>query len=187
MFHDDGFLTDYEDPRHAVTQTQAAAEAKTDDLIAYSDGLKQALLAYSFNGADKLQTARNVYAGVLTDAEAEKWFAQSLPKFTRRRLHRHHGHALYGARGADFPRRSQTLAQSIGRHGETKRRAAGKTLFELQASNWRTQKPIPDAELAGLSQLLKQEAAAGFGYYPDDFLNDRPSMQALRPYFSLRR
>ena len=26
-----------------------------------------------------------------------------------------------------------------------------------------------------------------FGYYPDDFLNDRPSMQALRPYFSLRR
>ena len=44
-----------------MTQTQAAAEAKTDDLIAYSDGLKQALLAYSFNGADKLQTARNVF------------------------------------------------------------------------------------------------------------------------------
>ena len=62
-----------------------------------------------------------------------------------------------------------------------------KTLFELQASNWRTEKPIPDAKLAGWMQLLKQEGIRNFGYYPDDFLNDRPSMQALRPYFSLRR
>ena len=38
-----------------------------------------------------------------------------------------------------------------------------KTLFELQASNWRTEKPIPDAELAGWMQLLKQEGIRNFG------------------------
>ena len=188
LFHDDGFLTDYEDPRHAVTQTQAAAEAKTDDLIAYSDGLKQALLAYSFNGADKLQTARNVYASILTDAEAEKWFAQNLPKFTR-----HYDYTAIMAMPymeheepispTEAKRWLKELAGTVKQSGVP----LEKTLFELQASNWRTQKPIPDAELAGWMQLLKQEGIRNFGYYPDDFLNDRPSMQALRPYFSLRR
>ncbi len=122
-----------------------------------------------------------MYAGVLTDAEAEKWFAQSLPKFTR-----HYDYTaimampyIWSARSR-FPGRSETLAQSIGRHRENEAASLGKTLFKLQASDWRTQKPIPDAELAGWMQLLKQEGIRNFGYYPDDFLNDRPTCQALR-------
>ena len=120
----------------------------------------------------------------MTDAEAEKWFAQSLPKFTR-----HYDYTAIMAMPymeheepispAEAKRWLKELAGTVKQSGVP----LEKTLFELQASNWRTEKPIPDAELAGWMQLLKQEGIRNFGYYPDDFLNDRPSMQALRPYF----
>ena len=62
-----------------------------------------------------------------------------------------------------------------------------KTIFELQASNWRTKQPVPSAELADWMKVLKQEGIRNLGYYPDDFLNNHPDPKVLHPHFSMKR
>ncbi|MDO5638675.1 MAG: poly-beta-1,6-N-acetyl-D-glucosamine N-deacetylase PgaB [Neisseria sp.] len=188
LFHDDGFLTDFEGNTGRQTETLAEAGGKTDDLIAYSDGLKQATLDYSFNGSDMLKTARNIYAGVVMDPQAEKWFAQSLPKFTAAYDYTPIMAMPYMEHETPItPAEAQAWLKKLV--GEVK--ASGvpleKTIFELQTRNWRTKQPVPSSELAGWMQLLKQEGIRNTGYYPDDFLNDHPDTKVLHPYFSMKR
>lgn len=86
LFHDDDFLTDFEGRIAAGnrnnTQYWQEAQQKTDDLIRYSEELKQATLRYSFKARHELKTARKLYAGVIMTPEAQQWFAQSLAQFT---------------------------------------------------------------------------------------------------------
>lgn len=188
LFHDDGFLTDFEGRQGQQTQTLAEAGSKTDDLIAYSNELKQAALDYSFNGSDMLQTARNIYAGVIMNPQAEKWFAQSLPKFAAAYDYTPIMAMPYmeNETPIDAKQAAAWLGKLVG-----KVKAGGvpleKTIFELQASNWRTKQPVPSEELAGWMKLLKQEGVRNIGYYPDDFLNDHPNAKVLHPYFSMKR
>ena len=188
LFHDDGFLTDFEGRNGGQTQTLAEAAGKTDDLIAYSGELKQAALAYSFNGSDMLETARNIYAGAVMKPEAEKWFAQSLPKFTAAYDYTPIMAMPYMEHEQPItPQQASAWLKKLV--GEVKESGVplDKTIFELQASNWRTKEPVPSEELAGWMRLLKQEGIRNVGYYPDDFLNNHPDAKVLHPYFSMKR
>ncbi len=188
LFHDDGFLTDFEAGQGSQTQTLAEAGGKTYDLIAYSDMLKEATLDYSFNGSDVLKTARNIYAGVVMNPKAEKWFAQSLPKFTAAydytpimaMPYMEHETPITPAQARDWLKKlaGEVKASNV---------PLEKTIFELQASNWRTKQPVSSAELADWMKLLKKEGIRNLGYYPDDFLNNHPDTQVLHPYFSMKR
>jgi biofilm PGA synthesis lipoprotein PgaB len=60
------------------------------------------------------------------------------------------------------------------------------TLFELQARDWRTSKPVSDAELSRQLLLLQRQGVRHVGYYPDDFLNDQPSLKTLQRTLSMR-
>ncbi|UOO81578.1 poly-beta-1,6-N-acetyl-D-glucosamine N-deacetylase PgaB [Uruburuella testudinis] len=188
LFHDDGFLTDFEANGGQTTQTLAEAGAKTDDLIAYSKQLQQAALAYSYNGSDMLKSARNIYAGVVMDPQAEKWFAQSLSKFAAAydytaimaMPYMEHEQPLNPVQAQAWLKKLTVAVKGSGVAPE-------KTVFELQARNWRTEEPVRSEELAGWMQLLKAEGIRNFGYYPDDFLNNRPDSKVLHPYFSMKR
>ena len=67
--------------------------------------------------------------------------------------------------------------------------ALDRTVFELQAVDWRTgpgrpePTPVDTATLAGWMQRL-QRGARSFGYYPDDFSQDQPRLQGIRPAIS---
>ena len=178
LFHDDGFLTDFE-------QTSRSANDKTNDLIEYSDQLKAAALQYSFNGQDMLKTARNLYASVITDPNATQWFAQSLPKFT--------DHYDYTAIMAmPYMENEQAINSKTAQNwlGDlvSKVKDSGvpmkKVVFELQTQNWHTKKPIHTNELATWMQSLKNASIPNYGYYPDDFLNNQPDAAQIRPVFS---
>jgi biofilm PGA synthesis lipoprotein PgaB len=60
------------------------------------------------------------------------------------------------------------------------------TVFELQARDWRTGKPVPDAELARQWTLLQRAGVRHLGYYPDDFLDNQPSLETVRRAISVR-
>ena len=67
--------------------------------------------------------------------------------------------------------------------------ALDRTVFELQAVDWRTgpgrpePTPVDTATLAGWMQRLLR-GARSFGYYPDDFSQDQPRLQGIRPAIS---
>ena len=68
--------------------------------------------------------------------------------------------------------------------------ALDRTVFELQAVDWRTgpgrpePTPVDTATLAGWMQRLQLRGARSFGYYPDDFSQDQPRLQGIRPAIS---
>jgi len=69
--------------------------------------------------------------------------------------------------------------------------ALEKTVFEVQARDWRKHVPHPGAGLidskiiAGWMQRLQLRGARNFGYYPDDFRNDHPRLKEIRPAMSI--
>lgn len=191
LFHDDGFLTDFEghiaEGARSNAQYWQEARQKTDDLIRYSEELKQAALRYSFKARHELKTARNLYAGVVMQPEAQQWFAQSLAQFTRSydytaimaMPYLEHEHAISHQQAADW---LQQLAARVKQQGLP----MNKIIFELQTTDWRRKQPIPDSELTAWVGKLKQAGIQNLAYYPDDFLNNQPALRSIKPVFSVQ-
>ncbi|NUT13531.1 MAG: poly-beta-1,6-N-acetyl-D-glucosamine N-deacetylase, partial [Cupriavidus sp.] len=64
-----------------------------------------------------------------------------------------------------------------------------RTVFELQARDWRgpaatAAGAVDSAVLAGWMQRLQRRGARNFGYYPDDFHNNQPRLEVIRPALS---
>ncbi|WP_373818833.1 poly-beta-1,6-N-acetyl-D-glucosamine N-deacetylase PgaB [Glaesserella sp.] len=60
-----------------------------------------------------------------------------------------------------------------------------KLVFELQTIDEGTQKAISDDELSTWMANLPKMKVYSFGYQPDKFLLDQPTISKIRPYFSL--
>ncbi|WP_373745664.1 poly-beta-1,6-N-acetyl-D-glucosamine N-deacetylase PgaB [Neisseria dentiae] len=192
IFHDDGFLTDYEGNTAAgarsAEQYRSEAEQKGDDLIGYSGLLKQSALKYSFNGKNEMKTARNLYAGVITRPESQQWFAQSLPKFAA--AYDYTAIMAMPYMENEQPLSRKEAARWLGKLvAEVKRSNVplDKTVFELQAVNWRTKQPVPAEEMTDWMTLLKKEGVKNLAYYPDNFLQDQPPLKTVKPAFSVQR
>ena len=198
LFHDDATLTDYEDDSPA-----ARIAYKTWGLPDTVDGIRkdpaalkqwtekktQLLTDYSLRLAEKLQqwqpklkTARNMYASVVLEPQSQDWFAQSLPNFLA-----HYDYTAIMAmpymEGASEPlpwlqKLVKTVAAAPG--------GLEKSVFELQAVDWKTNKAIPSKELAIQMETLLDAGARSYGYYPDDFPRDEPHLDDLIDIFSLR-
>jgi len=133
-----------------------------------------------------LETARNLYARPVLEPAAEQWFAQNYEASL----------AAYDYVGLmAMPRMEQearTPADSDAWLGRLAQRAAAtphgldRTVFELQARDWRTGKPVADAELTRQWTLLQRAGVRHLGYYPDDFLNNQPSLETVRRAISVR-
>lgn len=192
LFHDDGFLTDFEGHIASGARDDARywqeAQQKTDDLIRYTDELKQAVLRYSFKGRHELKTARNLYAGVVMNPQAQQWFAQSLPRFAR-----HYDYTAIMAmpylenRGQTDPARAAEWLRQLAGRVKQQGVPLNRVVFELQTTDWQSKRPVPDQELVHWMRLLKQEGIQNLAYYPDDFPNNRPAMSTVKPVFSIQR
>ena len=61
-----------------------------------------------------------------------------------------------------------------------------KTVFELQAVNWRTNQKVPSEEMTQTIQSLYEQGAMHVAYYPDDPIQDHPDTRVLRKAFDLK-
>jgi len=200
LFHDDATLSDDEDASPAALAVyqrwglpgDVAAirrdpalmarwtTAKTRYLIEFTQELTARLRAWQ----PVLMTARNLYAEPLMNPASEQWFAQnyeaSLAAYDYVALMAMP--RMEGQKEADADGWLTKLAQ---RAAATPKGLDG-TLFELQARDWRTSKPVSDAELSRQLLLLQRQGVRHVGYYPDDFLNDQPSLKTLQRTLSMR-
>jgi len=202
LFHDDATLSDDEDASPAALATYArwglpadvaAIRAKPELTARWTAAKTRYLIDFTHELAARvgawrpaLETARNLYARPVLDPQAEQWFAQNYEASL----------AAYDYVGLmampRMEREARTDADSDAWLSRLAQRAAGTprgldgTVFELQARDWHTGKPVPDAELTRQWTLLRRAGVRHLGYYPDDFLNDQPSLETVRRAISVR-
>ena len=199
LFHDDATLSGYEDASTWALDhysrvwglPESVAEIRNDPVLLKKwTGLKTRYLTeFSLELAGvvrqfqpQLKTARNLYAEAALNPDAEEWFAQSLADFL--------GNYDYTAvmampymENAEQPLPwLKGLVHEIAQHPG----ALQETVFELQSFDWRTSTKVDSHELARQMKLLQLQGALNFGYYPDDFMNDSPEFDVIKPYFSLQ-
>jgi biofilm PGA synthesis lipoprotein PgaB len=196
LFHDDALLTDYEDagnfaqiyaqmrklPDFKVLfndpeQRMRWAQLKTEAMIRFTDFLANKIRLYR----PEIKTARNIYAEPVLRPKSEEWFAQSFEKFLQ-----HYDYTAvmampYMEKAKDPQQWLSTLVDTVKTYPE----AMKKTIFELQAVDWRTSQKIPDDVLEKQMRLLMRKGAVQFGYYPDDVMQNKPGLKMLKRTLSL--
>ena len=198
LFHDDAYLNDFEDASDVALEYytlkwnmpdsideirnqpeifKAWTQQKTRALIEWTDYLAERVRF----SRPTIKTARNLYASVVLDPHAEEWFAQSLPMFLE-----HYDYTAVMAmpymEGVHKP--EQWLTKLVDRIAHYPG-ALNKTVFELQAVDWRKQQPLDSKIIASHMDVLQRHGAYNFGYYPEDFIAGHPLMAEIRPVISL--
>lgn len=199
LFQDDAYLTDFEDFHpdainsyrerfgkdmlsENLTDNPFLAEQwaryKTEALIKYTDALKEGVRKYHPNAL----FARNIYSIVIEDPGSELWFAQNYKLFLE-----NYDQVVVMA----YPRMEKInepakwLNALVGRTGEIPH-GIEKTVFKLQAYDWRKEVWIEDRVL--LEEVRDVLAAGGrhIAYYPDNFRSDRPALNIIKLEMSTR-
>nr|WP_318381399.1 poly-beta-1,6-N-acetyl-D-glucosamine N-deacetylase PgaB [uncultured Enterobacter sp.] len=202
LYHDDAFLTDFEDASpDAIAAYRAAGFSgdiaqiranpqqmerwtrfKSRALIDFTQQLTKAVRAVR---GPQVKTARNIYAMPVLDPKSEAWFAQNLNDF----LGTYDWTAPMAMPLMENvpPEEADAWLDRLVNRVALHPGALENTVFELQARDWREgtgQDEISGEQLAGWMRQLKLSGAKNFGYYPDDFLNDQPRMADIRSVFS---
>ncbi|MFP4639480.1 MAG: poly-beta-1,6-N-acetyl-D-glucosamine N-deacetylase PgaB [Guyparkeria sp.] len=194
LIHDDAYLAADEDQTACrdearwpgtsdpVSDCRLEPAEKTRALIDFGEAVT-ARLAEHVNHAPDFRVARNLYARVVLDPDAEARFAQSLPAF----LEAYDEVAVMAMPwldGTELP-----AGEWLGRLADAVEVQAGgfdKVVFELQARDWRDEgRWIEGETLRGWMEQLMRRGVMNLAYYPDDFLNDRPRFEPTREGISL--
>lgn len=201
LFHDDALLGDFEDASAPALAAYRAAglpgsiaelRASPEQMQRWTRMKSRALvdLTHALTARVRevrgpaIKTARNIFALPVLQPESEAWFAQNLDDFlaaydwTAPMAMPYMEQVPAGQENAWLDRMVDTIAQRPG--------ALRRTVFELQARDWRAPaaRPVDSAVLAGWMQRLQRRGARNFGYYPDDFHNNQPRLEVIRPALS---
>jgi biofilm PGA synthesis lipoprotein PgaB len=200
LFHDDAVLNDFEDAgeyalRHYTREWGLAgdvnkiraereqadrwAKAKTAYLIDFTRQIAAKVRRYR----PGIKTARNIYARVVLQPESEHWFAQSYPEF----LHAYDYSVVMAMPGLEniSDKEADAWLRKLAGKVVAIPGALDKTIFELQAKDWRDGKFVDTSILGKQMHIINSAGIFNFGYYPDNFLNNQPALNKLRPFISL--
>ncbi|MEO8005100.1 MAG: poly-beta-1,6-N-acetyl-D-glucosamine N-deacetylase PgaB [Betaproteobacteria bacterium] len=198
LFHDDATLDDFEDVSASARQAMAekglalSPEAiradpvllqrwtamKSDALIAFT----QELAARVRERQGVIKTARNLYALPVLEPKTQSRFAQSLPAF----LAAYDYTALMAMPLMEGSAQPDAWLDKLAKAVAAQPGGLERTVFELQSVDWRTRKPVPDQQLVSQLVRLQRLGALNIGYYPDDFVADRPALVKIKPAMSLQ-
>ncbi len=198
LFHDDALLNDYEDAspwalqyyqrewglpasiseiRQSKQHFGEWSRNKTRLLVDWTNHLTEAVRYYR----PGIKTARNIYARVVLDPEAEAWFSQSFKTF----LENYDYTAIMAMPYMENADNDKKWLQRLVDRVSVIPGALDKTVFELQSVDWRDNRPVDSSTLFEQMRLLKNNGVHHFGYYPDDFILDHPDINIIRPAISL--
>ncbi|WP_449466509.1 poly-beta-1,6-N-acetyl-D-glucosamine N-deacetylase PgaB [Stenotrophomonas humi] len=175
LFHDDAYLRDTE-----LAQLPAEGEdgARTRALIDFTLELRDAAQRWR----PKLATVRNLYAQPVLEPQSSAWFAQRLDLFNRAYTHT----ALMAMPWMEGSRHPERWLDRLVDAVRVQDPGFNSTLFELQTLDWRTGEPIPGDQLRALVRRLQARGVKHMGWYPDDFIADRPALRDARAAMSVR-
>lgn len=198
LFHDDGRFNELEDfspaalaayrrqfgpdfspaaLEHDPKLAARWAKYRSDTLIDFSQQLADAVRRYR----PEIKTARNLFATALLEPEPELRLAQDYDAF----LDAYDYVAIMAmprlegfADNRHFYARLAALAEAADDYRH-------KVIFELQTVDWRTDTPIDPIEIRDTLRRLQALGIANLAYYPDDFIEGQPDLDALRQGLSV--
>lgn len=195
LFHDDMTMSDYEDASPSAKEQYVAWGLPADlTKIRASDQLLQKWTALKTQTLDNfalslaaevrkqqpsLLTARNLYAQVALKAYAENWYAQSLENSLRN----YDFTAIMAMPYMEQAKNPDQFYADMIKRVKSFPNGLKKTVFELQAKNWRNNQNIPSEELADTLTKLYLNGVRHVGYYPDDTQAGHPNTAVLRQVF----
>lgn len=199
LIHDDATLSDKEDASLAALNyyeknwglppnisdirqnpelNERWIKAKTQALTQFSLEMRDAAQTYR----KPISLARNYYAQVALNPNSEEWFAQSI------------------ANGLDYfdwvvlmampyMENAANPAKWLNNLVEKTRiypKASKKIVYEFQAKDWNTGKPISTKELIGWMRSMRVKGIFNYGYYPDDQFTNHPNIELLKQELSTK-
>lgn len=173
LFSDDAFLRDTD---ALGADAPAPGAERTRALIDFTIELSRHVQHWS----PELATVRNLFVEPVLHPAAETWYAQSLPAF----LSSYDAVALMAMPAMENAKKSKPWLTTLERRVASVPGGTQKTVFELQARDWRTGQPIDTGVLAQQMRGLLDAGALHLAYYPDDPTKDQPDIQRLIPAFS---
>ena len=199
LIHDDATLSDKEDASppalqfyaknwglppniEAINQNPAYKEkwfrAKTEMLTQFSMDMRDASQQYR----KPISLARNYYAEVALNPQSEEWLAQSIPNG----LQHYNWVALMAMPYMEKAKNPSQWLNKLIDVTQAYPMASEKILYELQAKDWRTNKPIPTQELSSWMRNMRVRGIRNFGYYPDDQFTNSPVIEILKRELSAK-
>jgi poly-beta-1,6-N-acetyl-D-glucosamine N-deacetylase len=197
LFHDDAMLSEDEDVStfaqaeyaknfkpalsgKPLTQYDAIQFGifKTHYLTQFTLALAAELKQYQSH----LKTARNLYAPTMLSNAPQRWLAQNYSDF----LDSYDYSVVMAMPLMEKQAQPEVWLASLVKAAAERKNGLQKTIFELQATDWRQQKSVDITQLIIHFQALNKAGALHVGYYPDDFIHGLPEMEKVRPYISAR-
>jgi biofilm PGA synthesis lipoprotein PgaB len=199
LFHDDAMLSEDEDDSEYArevyqndfklsgniteinnnpTQSRKLIALKSKQLTDFTMELAKTLSHYQ----PEIKTARNIYVSAVLNPDSERWLSQNYETFLATYDYTTVMAMPYMENAISANAWLKTLVAKVSEH----RTGLQKTVFELQAKDWNTNQYLASAILKQQFQILSHAGARHVGYYPDDFLNNRPEIDIIRPYISSR-
>ena len=199
LIHDDATLSDKEDASAPALQYYAKNwglppnikaitentdynkkwyQAKTELLTQFSLDMKDAAQQYR----KPISLARNYYAEVALNPQAEEWFAQSIPNG----LQNYNWVALMAMPYMENAKNPSQWISNLVDKTQIYPNAREKLLYEFQAKDWKTGKPIPTKELSSWMRAMRIRGILNFGYYPDDQFKNQPDIEILKREISAK-
>jgi len=200
LFHDDAFLSDFEDASPSALAAYRAAGLPGDIAALRADpatmarwtafktqaliGFTQSLTEAARRWRTPLATARNLYAQPVLNPAAEAWFAQSLPSF----LAAYDRTAVMAMPSMENAPDADDFLRALFQRVAAQPQGLAKTVFEIQAVDWRHRpaRPIPARTLRAQLRLLQRLGAHNMGWYPDDFIQGLPEAAIVQDVISAR-
>ncbi|CUA82789.1 MULTISPECIES: poly-beta-1,6-N-acetyl-D-glucosamine N-deacetylase PgaB [Gulbenkiania] len=196
LFHDDVTLSDYEDASPWALATYKAWGLPQDlQAIRASDSLLGRWTILKINALDNfareladvvrqdhpgLKTARNLYASVALNPRSEVWYSQALENS----LNNYDFTAIMAMPYMENAQDPKAFYREIFERVSEYPKGLSKTVFELQAIDWRNNEPVPSKEMADTIKMLYGWGVKHVGYYPDALHRDHPDPAVLKPVFA---
>jgi poly-beta-1,6-N-acetyl-D-glucosamine N-deacetylase len=197
LFHDDVTLSDYEDDSemaHAqykkwglkgsveeIRNDRSEFLQWTRHKTAFLDDFAMELAQIVNDYRPGIKTARNLYAQVALNKDAQEWYAQSLSESIQRYDYTAIMAMPYMEQVDDAGAFYNQLVSNI----KDQECGLDRTVFELQTVNWRkNSEPISPQELSLTIQHLYDLGVNHIAYYPDDLFHNNPNADLMKRVFA---
>lgn len=197
LFHDDLTLSDYEDDS-VMARAQYkkwGLEASVGDIRSnrsdflrwtklkteYLDDFALELAQIVRNYRPGLKTARNLYAQVALNKDAQEWYSQSLADS----INKYDYTAIMAMPYMEQVDDAGAFYERLVANVKSETCGLERTVFELQTVNWRkNNEPVSSQELSLTIQLLYDLGADHIAYYPDDLFHNNPDADSMKRNFA---
>ena len=197
-FHDDGRMNQFEDANpDAIEAYRAALGADFNMMDAANDpelarrwaefktrtltDLTLEVTEVTRRWRPDVKTSRNLFASALLDDDAILYLAQDFNNF----LIDYDLVTVMAMPGLEGVDDADAFYRSLIEVVHSRADGPERTVFQLQAYDWRRQEPIPADELRDTMRFLQSQGIRNLAYYPDDFIQGKPELEILKQGISL--